>query len=52
MNKQEKKIIKYQDKAEYCLTRKAAQKILRKHAKAEAKLLAKRAVCGSHELTS
>lgn len=52
MNKQEKKIIKYQDKAKDCLTRKAAQKILRKHAKAEAKLLAKRAACESHEPAS
>ena len=41
MNKQERKLIKYQDKAEDCTTREEAQKIIRKHDKASAKLLLK-----------
>ena len=44
MNKHEKKLFRYQDKAEDCLSRKAAQKILKKHAKATAKLQAKRSL--------
>ena len=46
MNKLEKKLVKCQDKAEDCLSRKSAQKILRKHAKAIAKLKAKRNATG------
>ena len=42
MNKDERKLIKYQDKAEACTTREEAQKILSKHQKARAKLLVKR----------
>ena len=42
MNKDERKLIKYQDKAEACTTREEAQKILNKHQKARAKLLVKR----------
>lgn len=44
MNKQEKKLIKLQDKAEDCTTREEAQTILRKHEKARAKLLVKRMI--------
>ena len=42
MNKHERKLIKYQDKAEECTTREEAQVILRKHEKARAKVLTKR----------
>ena len=44
MNKQEKKLLKYQDKAEDCTSREEAQTILRKHEKARAKLLVKRII--------
>ena len=44
MNKQERKLIKYQDKAEECTSREEAQTILRKHEKARAKLLVKRII--------
>ena len=44
MNKHEKKLIKYQDKAEHCLTREDAQKSLRKHKEARAKVLTKRLI--------
>ena len=51
MNKLEKKLVECQDKAEECLSRKAAQKLLKKHAKATAKLEAKRSACDNHEPT-
>ena len=44
MNKHEKKLIKYQDKAQHCLTRDDALKILRKHTEARAKLYVKRII--------
>ena len=44
MNKNEKKLLKYQDKAEACTSREEAQKILRKHDKARAKVLVKRII--------
>ena len=44
MNKHEKKLIKYQDKAQHCLTREDALKILRKHTEARAKLYVKRII--------
>ena len=44
MNKQEKKLLKYQDKADECTSREEAQTILRKHEKARAKLLVKRII--------
>lgn len=46
MDKQEKKLVKYQNKAEQCLTRKEAQEILKKAQKAKIKLLAKRIITG------
>jgi hypothetical protein len=42
MKKQERKLIKQQNKAEECTSREEAQAILRKHQKAEAKLLLKK----------
>ena len=42
MNKQEKKLIKYADKANECTSREEAQKILKKYNQARAKLLVKR----------
>ena len=44
MNKHERKLIKYQDKAEECTSREEAQAILRKHEKARAKVLVKRLI--------
>ena len=44
MNKQEKKLLKYADKADNCLTREEAQKILAKVAKTRAKLLVQRII--------
>ena len=44
MNKQERKLIKCQDKADECTSREEAQTILRKHEKARAKLLVKRMI--------
>ena len=44
MNKQERKLIKYQDAAESCSSREEAQKILNKHNKARAKLYVKRMI--------
>ena len=44
MNKHEKKLLKYQDKAEHCTSREDAQKILRKHKEARAKVLTKRLI--------
>lgn len=44
MTKDEKKLIKYQDKAEMCTSREEAQKILRKHNKARAKVLVRRII--------
>ena len=44
MNKHERKLIKYQDKADECTSREEAQTILRKHEKARAKLLVKRII--------
>jgi len=41
MNKHEKKLIKYQDRAQHCTSRKEAQEILRKHNKARAKVYVK-----------
>jgi hypothetical protein len=41
MNKTERKLLKYVDQAEECTSREEALKILNKHAKARAKLLAK-----------
>lgn len=41
MNKQEKKLLKFQDQADECTSREEAQTILRKHEKARAKLLVK-----------
>ena len=38
MTKHERKLIKYQDKAETCTSREEAQEILRKHNKARAKV--------------
>ena len=42
MDKQEKKLIKYADKANECTSREEAQKILKKYNEARAKLLVKR----------
>ena len=42
MNKHEKKLIKYQNEAQDCASRKEAQKILHKAEKARCKLLAKK----------
>ena len=42
MNKSEQKLNKYQLKAQECTTREEALKILKKHAKARAKVLTKR----------
>ena len=44
MDKQEKKLIKYADKANECTSREEAQKILKKYNEARAKLLAKRLI--------
>ena len=44
MKKQEKKLMKYSEKAEACTTRQEAQKIIRKADKARAKLLVKRLI--------
>ena len=44
MNKHERKLIKYQDKADECTSREEAQSILRKHEKARAKVLLKRII--------
>lgn len=44
MNKHERKLIKYQDKADECTSREEAQTILRKHEKARAKVLVKRII--------
>lgn len=44
MNKQEKKLLKFQDQADECTSREEAQTILRKHEKARAKLLVKRII--------
>ena len=41
MNKQQKKLLKFQDQAQACTTREEAQAILKKARKAEAKILAK-----------
>ena len=41
MNKHEKKLVKYQNKAEACTSREEAQEILRKHNKARAKVYVK-----------
>ena len=41
MNKHEQKLIKYQNKAQNCTSRKEAQEILRKHTKARAKVYVK-----------
>ena len=38
MNKHEKKLIKYQDRAATCTSREEAQEILRKHTKARARV--------------
>ena len=42
MTNPEQKLNKYQVKAQECTTREEAQKILKKHAKARAKVLTKR----------
>lgn len=42
MNKHEKKLIKFQNKAQDCASREEAQEILRKAEKARCKLLAKK----------
>lgn len=44
MKKQEKKLMKYSEKAEVCTSRQEAQKIIRKADKARAKLLVKRLI--------
>ena len=44
MNKQEKKLIKYADKACECTSREEAQKILKKYNEARTKLLVKRMI--------
>ena len=44
MNKQEQKLLKFQDQADECTSREEAQTILRKHEKARAKLLVKRII--------
>ena len=44
MNKDEKKLLKFQDKAEACTTREEAQKIIRKHDKARARLFVRRII--------
>ena len=44
MKKQEKKLMKYNEKAEACVTRQEAQKIIRKAEKARAKLQLKRMI--------
>ena len=44
MNKQERKLIKYKEQANECLTREEAQTVIRKHEKARAKLLVKRII--------
>ena len=44
MTKHEKKLIKYQDKAEHCTSREEAQKIIRKHNEARVKVLTKRLI--------
>lgn len=41
MTKHERKLIKYQGKAEHCTSREEAQEILRKHTKARAKVYVK-----------
>jgi hypothetical protein len=46
MNKQEKKLLKFQNKANDCTSRQEAQEILRKAEKAEIKLLAKKLITG------
>ena len=44
MNKQEKKLVRYNNEADNCLTREEAQKILAKVAKTRAKLLVQRII--------
>jgi len=44
MNKQEKKLIKYNEQADTCETREEALKILKKHEKTRAKLYVKRII--------
>ena len=44
MKKQEKKLIELSERATECTSRKEAQKILSKHAKARAKLYVKRII--------
>jgi len=44
MKKQERKLMKYNEKAQYCTTREEAQTIIRKAEKAHAKLLVKRMI--------
>ena len=44
MKKQEKKLMKYNERAEYCTSREEAQTILKKYNKARAKLLLKRMI--------
>ena len=51
MNKHEKKLIKYQNKAQDCASREEAQDILRKAEKARCKLLAKKLLEDSNSET-
>ena len=44
MKKQEKKLMKYNEKAQICTTREEAQTIIRKHEKARVKLQVKRMI--------
>jgi len=44
MKKQERKLMKYNEKAQYCTTREEAQTILKKATKARAKLQLKRMI--------
>lgn len=44
MKKQEKKLMKYNEKAQYCTSREEAQTILKKFNKAHAKLQLKRMI--------
>ena len=52
MNKHEKKLIKYQNEAQDCASRKEAQDILRKAEKARCKLLAKKLLEDSNSETT